>query len=306
MNEVPRIDLDDGPAMRFFMVIDGQRRGPFALDELPEHGLEHDTLVWHTGMGEWLRADKVPALSEVLLTIPPPLPDMPPSQPRRPPSAATPESFRTLCLWWLILLGGAVGLPLLGGLSFAVAQTQYVRISGPGFAYDEYTSAGWALMVLGGVLVGLGSVSLIASVVIFSVFLHKVWELVQDGRARTTPERAVGFLFIPFFNLYWVFVAIHGLALDLAGALRRQGRIDVPPPSAALALAFCVLWICTWVPYLDMIALIPMLVVLILLVMSFKSAAAALAIGRRPIGPARPLDEVANGITQRRPKPEAL
>src|SRR5262245_27769371 len=100
MSEAARIGLYDGPAIRFYMVIDGQRRGPFALEELPEHGLEHDTLAWHTGMSEWLRADQVPALREVLLTIPPPLPESPPPLPRRPTSSATPETFRSLSLWW--------------------------------------------------------------------------------------------------------------------------------------------------------------------------------------------------------------
>jgi hypothetical protein len=305
MSESPRIGLYGGPATRFYLVIDGQRKGPFALEELPERGLEHDTLVWHTGLSEWLRADKIPALREVLLTIPPPLPETPPPLSPRRPSAVTPEVFHSLCVWWLLLLGGAVGLPLLGGLSFTVAQTQYERFNGPWGVYWDYNGLGRALVALGGVLTALGGLSLVASVAIFAVFLYKVWDVVQDGRARATPERAVGFLFIPFFNLYWVFVAIHGLALDLDRALRRQGRADVAPPSPGLALAFCVLWVCTWVPYLNLVAVIPMLVVLILLVLSFKRAAAALAAGRRP-APSRPSDAAPDAITQRRPTPEAL
>jgi hypothetical protein len=46
------------------------------------------------------------------------------------------------------------------------------------------------------------------------VLLFNFWRIDQDGAASTTPGKAVGFLFIPFFNIYWVFRAYTGLALD--------------------------------------------------------------------------------------------
>jgi hypothetical protein len=304
MSDAPRIDLDEAPARKFYLVIDGRRQGPFAREELPEQGLEHDTLVWHTGMSEWLRADKVPALREVLLTIPPPLPELPPPLPRG--RAATPASFQALHLWWMVLLGAAVALPLLGGLFLAFAQAEYgPRPSWPGVVYYDYSALGKALIALGGVLIGVGTLSLLASVVIFCVFLYKVWELIQDGHARTGPGLAVGLLFVPFFNCYWVFVAIRGLALDLHDYLRRHGPREVVPPSPALAVAFCVLFICSQVPYLQFL-IIPLLVVLVLLMAGFKNAAVAIAGARRPARPALPLDDHPNAITERRPSPEAL
>ena len=46
------------------------------------------------------------------------------------------------------------------------------------------------------------------------VLLYKAWKVIPAAHARTTPGRAVGFLFIPCFNLYWIFQAFYGWAQD--------------------------------------------------------------------------------------------
>lgn len=46
------------------------------------------------------------------------------------------------------------------------------------------------------------------------VLLFNFWRIDQDGAASTSAGLAVGLLFIPFFNLYWVFRAYTGLAID--------------------------------------------------------------------------------------------
>ena len=52
-----------------------------------------------------------------------------------------------------------------------------------------------------------------------AILFHRMWSAIQGADARTTPGRAVGFLFVPVFNLYWVFQAIWGWAKDYnAGA----------------------------------------------------------------------------------------
>jgi hypothetical protein len=46
------------------------------------------------------------------------------------------------------------------------------------------------------------------------ILLYKYWQIDQDGYSKTTPGKAVGFLFIPLFNIYWAFIAYGGLAGD--------------------------------------------------------------------------------------------
>lgn len=45
--------------MRYFAMIDGQRRGPFTLAELHEAGVRPDTYVWCKGMADWEKAEDV-------------------------------------------------------------------------------------------------------------------------------------------------------------------------------------------------------------------------------------------------------
>ena len=62
----------------------------------------------------------------------------------------------------------------------------------------------------------LNFVCMIISVVMASILLYRFWNIIQSGtRKRTTPGKAVGFCFIPFFNIYWIYVAYVGLARDM-------------------------------------------------------------------------------------------
>jgi len=90
------------------------------------------------------------------------------------------------------------------------------------------------------------------------VTLHRAWWNVQPARcglnlAIPTPGQAVGFLFIPFFNLYWIFIAFAGL-METANALCKDREINVPPfgNGAAITLGVCfIVWFVTsWVPFL--------------------------------------------------------
>lgn len=42
--------------MRYFAMIDGERRGPFAMDEFPQAGVTPETYVWCKGMDDWEQA----------------------------------------------------------------------------------------------------------------------------------------------------------------------------------------------------------------------------------------------------------
>ena len=62
----------------------------------------------------------------------------------------------------------------------------------------------------------LNFICMIVSIVMASILLYRFWNIIQSGsRKRTTPGKAVGFCFIPFFNIYWIYVAYVGLARDM-------------------------------------------------------------------------------------------
>jgi hypothetical protein len=65
------------------------------------------------------------------------------------------------------------------------------------------------------------------AIAIFHTILFKAWDLIQDGHPRTTPGKAVGFLFIPFFNLYWIFQSTSGFAKDYNIFIASLGYGDI-------------------------------------------------------------------------------
>lgn len=137
----------------------------------------------------------------------------------------------------------------------------------------------WYWICLAGSLVTFG-LSAIASMVLFYILLYRNWQLIQDGYARTTPGKAVGFLFIPFFNFYWIFEAFPGLVKDTNAYIQRHG-LPIKLQDAGLATAFCILSLLCLIPYLNYVIAVVLLVLQIILAKNFRDASVALVQNRR-------------------------
>jgi hypothetical protein len=70
------------------------------------------------------------------------------------------------------------------------------------------------------------------------MLIYKAWAAIQDGCARTSPGAAVGFMFIPFFNIYWLFVAIGGWGKEFNAFAERQG---IPHRASGIFMTHCIL-----------------------------------------------------------------
>ncbi len=81
---------------------------------------------------------------------------------------------------------------------------------------------------------------LIGWIAVNAMYLHRIWLTLQYARPRTTPGNAVGLLLVPFFNLYWTFVAFYGLAQDWNRITARYPDLNrAPKLNEGLFLAFC-------------------------------------------------------------------
>jgi hypothetical protein len=60
-------------------------------------------------------------------------------------------------------------------------------------------------------LIFLGYACLLFSGILNCIYLYRAWKCLQPGGATVSPGKAIGFLFIPFFNIYWIFIAFGGL-----------------------------------------------------------------------------------------------
>jgi hypothetical protein len=80
--------------------------------------------------------------------------------------------------------------------------------------------------------------------IVFNAILHfQCWKKIPRDFARLTPGKAVGFLFIPFYALYWLFPSIGGLGATCAIFAKRKGLAGFGHLRAlgmALAIFTCV------------------------------------------------------------------
>ena len=76
------------------------------------------------------------------------------------------------------------------------------------FASTTESYSGFSLAVC----VLLSASAVILAFVNWMAIHHHLWKLIPPALAVTSPARALGFFFIPLFNVYWCFVTFKGLA----------------------------------------------------------------------------------------------
>jgi hypothetical protein len=82
-------------------------------------------------------------------------------------------------------------------------------------------------------------VFLVFSVLIELALFYKMWAAIQDDQATILPAKAVGFLFIPLFNIYWALLMITGFAEDYNAFIQRRAiKTKNLPMSLFLIYAF--------------------------------------------------------------------
>ena len=75
---------------------------------------------------------------------------------------------------------------------------------------NSYFTTMWICFLGGFVTFG---ISVIVGLVFMYILLYKFWKFIpRQENPNITPQRAVGFCFIPFFNFYWNFITFLKLA----------------------------------------------------------------------------------------------
>lgn len=115
----------------------------------------------------------------------------------------------------------------------------------------------------GPLILAIGLLFVICASIIWLILLHKLWALIQGEQARTTPGKAVGFMFIPFFSFYWIFQAIWGWAQDF-NRFTTENKLSVPRVSESVALTFCILILVSIVPFVGILSSVGSLVLFII------------------------------------------
>ncbi len=101
---------------------------------------------------------------------------------------------------------------------------------------------------------------IITQIILTLMVIYKMWASIQGGRAtRTTPGKAIGFLFIPFFNLYWLFQVWGGFPVDYNRYVDEH-FLPIPKLSSGLYITYPIL---TLIPLLG-ILLAPLVFIIVI------------------------------------------
>lgn len=76
--------------MDFYILVGNTKQGPYPLEELKNKNITPHTLVWRSGLTEWVPASQLPELAELLSELPP---DIPEASPRVMPKTWLVESI---------------------------------------------------------------------------------------------------------------------------------------------------------------------------------------------------------------------
>lgn len=131
--------------------------------------------------------------------------DEPVRQPRRRPRRRSLQPVRE----WLSLVA-VILIPTGAALTTAIifVSSEILRLRGRNFDLVVFLA------------LGVGAVIELAALVCIFIWLFQAWRIVLHDDEEYSPGLMVGMLFVPVFNLYWMFRAIPGLSEALQEELR--------------------------------------------------------------------------------------
>ena len=257
---------------QYYYLDKNQQVGPLPVEELKGR-ISAQTLVWAEGMADWIPAETVPDLKQVLVVSPPPPPGVTQNFSHDPfefeakqeehtihhsPPTISSEKIRKRWMGYNVSLWGSIALIPIIVILAIMAEERVI---------DDDIAMPFAVFL--GFLAFCG---FIATLPFGLSIIHKSWEQIQDGDARTEPGKAVGFLFIPYYNLYWIFVAYKGLAEDMNKYMLDKGYAKDKVANEGLVLTTCIFHVCMVIPYINILLMIPMLILHYVMMNNIKNA----------------------------------
>ena len=270
----------------FYADSNQQQQGPITFGEIQQlaanNTIQPSTLIWKEGMGGWTAASEVQGVYGNSATQTPASPTQAlPSNPYEAPASANaievpstgayPIPTVKKCSFALFL-----GLLITGAVIMAIGLVIFIGEYSEGaegyqpeqvnfqddsqnLASPQQTITTETPSLVGVFVMLIGGSILFLTMILNYVFLYRAWHILQPGKARTSPGKAVGFLFIPLFNLYWVFVSYPGWAYDWNRIRKSHSNLtSMPTVSEGLFLAGPICFFVTSVPLIGLLGCIPL------------------------------------------------
>lgn len=251
----------------WYVLSEGQQLGPYTDEQLVQFAQEGriaaDTMVWAEGMAEWAPASEVPGLiapapvpvaksvtsaawappgARAVTATTSPISTSPYAAPASSLVAAAPVGgdypflsikAANFALWMWTLLASI--------LSFILMIVFFVKGGHTASTAAAGDTAAMAPMMLGFAMYGLCLLCMVLSMIFFYMNIYRAWSCLSAGAPCTTPGKAIGMLFVPFYNLYWMFVAISGLPKDWNRIMASYEDLKTAPRlNEMMFLLFCI------------------------------------------------------------------
>lgn len=222
----------------WYYSLNSQTTGPMDVDSLrrlAEAGvINAETLVWQQGMPAWQKLGAMGILNAPL----PPAGAQPAYYPAQSQAYGVPGGYSQPMQRRLLpsqIMNPYITWLVFYGLSLLFSYTSSFIFSGIGATTMRYT------------LIGIVSTALsLTTGILLLVLLARCWSTIQDGVTGISTGKAIGFLFIPFFNFYWVFQAFHGLARETNRFVDRHFQAQTYPTqrktTPVFSLIYCILF----------------------------------------------------------------
>lgn len=159
----------------------------------------------------------------------------------------SPSYIKTPFNVWKWMLISALICGVLGGFSLIYMEFVYFPANQNMTDWEVYES----FQIVAVILFVIGGLCFIIASILQLVLLYRNWNVIAKAEGLATePGQAVGFLFIPVFNLYWQFIAHWKLSEGQEKFLQQAGISSSKTPNQGIALAYC---ICSCIPYLSLL-----------------------------------------------------
>ncbi len=212
--------------MEYFILDEkNQQIGPLSIEQLASRKISDKTKVWCQNMKEWADADTVNDLKDLFISTPPP--NNPPPAPQLSNNSANINSSNHTQTFNLSSVYEEY-------FNLKKLNPQEIDNFKKNRFFNKFSTA--LAILLHFITLG------IFTTIYCGLKFSKLPKIKSDDFGA---DKAIGFLFIPFFNFYWIFVFWRGLASRIN--LQFRLRNEQPPVSVGLATAICIL---IFIPYL--------------------------------------------------------
>lgn len=298
----------------FYADSNKQQQGPLAFGEIQRLAasgvIQPSTLIWKEGMAGWTSA------SEVQGVFSNPVPQTADTPVQIPEIAGNPYEAPSSANLMGVSKGGIypipnvkkcsfslfLGLFILGsvlsivGLSLIIAEVSELSGSyenktaqpeqlnpdddtrGETPSSEEIASSINTAIIPGSAILFIGLIIITIAMILSYIFIYRAWYILQPGGARTSPGKAVGFMFIPLFNIYWMFVSFHGWAQDWNRIRNSHSNLtSIPTVSEGLFLAGPICIAVSIVPLIGVLASLVYMVIFFVMLFNICKVVNAIA-----------------------------